>query len=111
MKRNCDYCGEPTANGYAVAAHLRKRSNAIYFCKEEKCHKVISTLCHCVNIMNRRFKDGAIYPAKKKTKKSPARKSECQRMFLRYEECWEEKLDREAFPDPKYFQDLGIEKI
>ena len=105
MQRKCGYCGEPKANGYAAAAHLLKKSNAIYFCKDEKCRKVISTLCACVNIMNRRLKEGAIYPAQKNLK------SECQRMFLRYQEHWEERLDREAFPDPKYFQEMGIESI
>jgi hypothetical protein len=111
MGRKCDYCGEPTTNGYAVAAHLKKRSNAIYFCKEEKCSRTISDLCKCVNIMNRRLRDGALYPARKKTKKLEAAPSECQRLFSLYEKTWESRLDREAFPHPDYFRDLGIEMI
>lgn len=111
MKRKCDYCGEPTANGYAVAAHLLKKSNAIYFCKEERCRNIISELCMCVNIMNRRLKEGPIYLARKKTKKLAAAPSECQRLFARYEKTWEDRLDRDAFPHPDYFRDMDIEKI
>jgi len=111
MKRKCDHCGETEGNGYAVAGHLKKRSNAMYFCKEKKCREVISTLCKCVNIMNRRLKEGAIYPAQKKTKNKPDIPSECQTMFIKYKETWSSTFDVEAFPHPNYFRDMGIEKI
>ena len=111
MVKKCAYCGEAKANGYAVAAHLTKRLNTIYFCKEEECVRIISVLCMCVNIMNRRLKEGPLYPAKKKTKKNAASPSECQRLYARYKQLWSPQIDYEAFPHPNYFKDAGIKNM
>lgn len=114
--RKCFACGE-VANGYAVAGHVKKKSNAAYFCKNEECKEFIGTLCRCMNTMNRRLKDGPLYPATKevkatkKRKAQPARPSECQRLFKIYKKRWKPELDTEFFPHPDGFEARGVTKI
>ncbi len=103
-ERKCVSCGDPDVNGYGVAAHVRKRSNMMYFCKKQECRSVVATLCKCVNIMNRRIDGGVLYPAKKK-KGGGYTKSELDTIFEMYLSAWTPKLeDKEAFPEPAQFR-------
>ena len=104
--KKCVSCGDAEVNGYGVAAHVKKRSNMMYFCKKQECVSKVSTLCKCVNIMNRRVDGGILYPAKKKQGKNPgSTRSELDIIFDMYSSVWTPTLeDKEAFPEPAHFR-------
>lgn len=98
----CFSCGEGGVIGYAVAAQLKKRSNAIYYCPG--CRNLTWTLCKCMNTMNRRLEE-------KHNQMKSGKTSECSKLFEIYSKIWNKDMDQRVFPNPREFVARGIKKI